>query len=62
MAYAAVSKTVEGNLVWVRLPPPALFLCTGVEQKESFSARRQAEKEKSRTKGDFKGILLSRIL
>ncbi len=23
MAYAAVSKTVEGNLVWVRLPPPA---------------------------------------
>ena len=26
MAYAAVSKTVEGNLVWVQLPPSALIL------------------------------------
>ena len=31
MAYAAVSKTVEGNLLWVQLPPSAPFSSISIQ-------------------------------
>ena len=42
MAYAAVSKTVGGNPVWVRLPPSALLFqqSTNQIQLELLKGRR----------------------
>ena len=40
MADEADSKSVGGNLVWVRVPPPAVLLCkTAFDEKLDFSSK-----------------------
>ncbi len=40
MVDEADSKSVGGNLVWVRVPPPAVLLCkTAFDEKLDFSSK-----------------------